>query len=610
MFRFSYTLSIVLSLFISLNGRAEINYQSSFKSLGYANGIQLKNDANSKYIQFTLPDAKLIKQAVLKLDLEYAQVNIPNAQIDVLIEDKLLNRIDLTEQNPTAGINSKKIEIILPAEFLNQKHVTVHFELSINTNSCSQEYDNAKQLILINPSSTLELTLNQAPLQINDFLSTLPEIVYLQIPSRALAEREFSNIAYIATAIGQKNKTVKLVEYNTQMPKHFIFGTHDELLKYYKITTTNLIDLAQFSKNTAMTFNSSVEQDIRPFFKFDSEILNQKNITELPETNSAEIKQTFTFKIPQTFEESYKGQRWTLSLKNHELPGEVVAKTARVQLITPHSTNGTPVLLFVYLDQMLVHAQELEANGKLEDLSIDLPLQIKKHGSELSIQVMRSDITRVCGFANHDGLISQLGPDSGIEFSSFSSETKTLAEFARKANQAVTISLPATALSRSINWLAHVQLMLNSIDVKLDGVSFDFYQSQPKPDITSAHIILSPNNSAIDYSQYKLDVKDLRNLYAIQLAQYQDKTALIYQTGNFDLPPTFSHFAIDDSTGIVFEQTRVLKHLPMSRIEEQNKTKEMIGELEFNIRKYRYYIFAVLWLILTLAFIRIGKLLK
>jgi len=279
-------------------------------------------------------------------------------------------------------------------------------------------------------------------------------------------------------------------------------------------------------------------------------------------------------------------------------------------MTTPPSTNGSPVLLFIYLDHMLVHGQELEANGKLEDLSIDLPLQIKKHGSELSIQVMRSDITRICGFADDHSLKSQLGPISSIEFTEYNAETKTLSEFSRQANRSLTISLPAIALSASSVWLSHTQLILNSIDPKLSSIRFDFYESQPKTDINGAHVIIADYASNLVTSTAHPEVKNLRNLFAVQLGKYHEKTVLTYQSGKFDLPPTISHFTIDESTGMIFEQTRVLKHIPISQTAEKNVTKEIIGELEFNIRTYRYYIFAVLWLILTLAFIRIGKLLK
>ena len=607
MLRLSY---IVLSLFLSLNSWAEINDQNSLKTIGYPNGINLKNNANVKMITFSLPDQKLIKQAIFNIEFEYAQNHMADGQLDVSIENKLLLRIPLRNEPLSNEIILKQTNFKIPDEYLKRKNISLQFELSSNIKNCEDETQDAKQSVHIKPSTQLTLSLHQSPMQINDFFITLPEIVSIQLPGRTLTANEFENIALLSLYLNNSNKVAKFTTYNSQQAKHVIFGNQEELAKNFNVTTTHFIDLAPIAGKTSLLINSSLALELKKLLNFDIEILNQKNITTIPASPQIDSEVNMTIKIPEEYEYSLKGQRWTLLLKNHQLPGAVVAKTARIQLTTPPSTNGTPILLFLYLDQMLVHAQELEANGKLEDLSIELPQQVKKHGSELTLQVMRSDIARTCGGDNNQYLKSQLGSKSALEFTSFNKQNDTLAEFALASNRSVTLSVPTNALEQKINWLPHIQLVLNSIAPKYSAVNFDFYTANPKNDIASAQIVFTNFSSELMQDKLPTDIKDLRNLFVFRLANYQDKPVLFYQTSSYDLAPMIDSIQIDDSHGIVFEQNRALKSLQPHSANEDNKTKEIIGELEFNIRKYRYYIFAVLWLVLTLAFIRIGKSLK
>jgi len=269
MLRLSY---IVLSLFISLKGWAEINYHQSLFSLGLKNGIELRNDSNSKHIIFELPDLKLIKQAELQLEIEYGQLNLQNSQIDVSVENRPLSRIQLLEQASENGMITNNVTIKIPQELLNQSTLSVRFELSANNNNCVEQNNNAKQLVFIKPQSKMAVILNYSPLQINDFILTLPEHVFLQIPKRKLTAQEFNNVAVFALALHQRNKVVKISEHSSQNPKHIIFGTQEELNKIFSISTAHLIDLAMLAKSSVMTINSSSEQSISPIFNLDSEL--------------------------------------------------------------------------------------------------------------------------------------------------------------------------------------------------------------------------------------------------------------------------------------------------------------------------------------------------
>ena len=124
MLRLSY---IVLSLFLSLNSWAEINYQNSLKTIGYPNGINLKNNANVKMITFSLPDQKLIKQAIFNIEFEYAQNHMADGQLDVSIENKLLLRIPLRNEPLSNEIILKQTNFKIPDEYLKRKNISLQF---------------------------------------------------------------------------------------------------------------------------------------------------------------------------------------------------------------------------------------------------------------------------------------------------------------------------------------------------------------------------------------------------------------------------------------------------------------------------------------------------
>jgi hypothetical protein len=500
--------------------------------LGYQNGIELNKDLIAKKLLFPLPAEKKIQKMTLFLDYELKNLS-SESQLILKVENKIIYSSPNLNNVPSLPI---KIEIPLPQS--TSQVLPVEFGLNTKIN-CGDNFKILQQSIQIKPSSYIDIVAGESKQNFQDFIFSLDKDVLVQLPKRSLTSSEFTQVLFIAKNIQAMHKAIRFVDNEYENKKRIVYADRDEV-------------------NNAITTQDNVF------------IINQDNVEIIiEELNEITKKNKHEILLESEYldsEYSYNGQRWALEFK-HQPGYRNNQLEAVLDLEITASNKKHDLILLLYHQNELIHAQKLPYQQKKQQIKINIPSRINKNLNEMKVVIAQHEVNRLCTEKSTWENLANIQKTSLIRFQNAESDHKSVNELLPATKDNILLSIQNQALSNPKYWLEYILHVIKNMQITHQKINTEFFEQNVEPTKNSTgaptQIIFTENE------HFTLANNDNRLIFIVHNVDW-------LKSGNN------------------------LHHGHRQHASMEIKTKKFFQE-------YRYYIFFIVWLILTFIFFKIGK---
>lgn len=586
---------VIIILCFSLNYVFAYNFKTTLSDIGYSSGVVSNTKVNTQTVYFNLPENSLIKGGKLNLKINRAPFLTESSHIKIVTNGEVLGFI--TKHDAVIPI---KKELLRGGKF----RVDFEFYADFASGKICESSPVFKGLLSIDKTSFLDIDLAYRPKTINDFLITLPKETILTLKERSLTQREFVFITFLKKYLTNTGRKLSF-NYDLNKETTFFLGNGTEISNYYlgfnnKEKSFEFAIKRFYTKNFSfLAFNSDLfgeQVNVLSLFSNAFNVRAVKSFNELKVNKKESLTPIF---------EKVSSQMWRLHYSNSDLLTASVIESIDLSIMALSDKKRHNIFLSIYKEDKLVKVIELGSMSDAGIFHVTIPKGLSSKDSNIYIKasVKGSFATQGECVSSGAGINLSILPDTKVNFSDFSNR-KSFMNFARSSVGEYNVHIPSEWLSNLDFGIDHVLKLINSVSMNSEHINFYFYESSPNLAEKNNFVISS---SDLDFEgPHKLNANKY-NVNYIEIAKLNEQDIFHYQISKGLRTSKFKYLPIDSKDLTYFDSSRVLytvnsKTDKTFKVEYSNPVSVMAI-----LRKYKFYIFGLLWVLLTFLFIRFAK---
>ena len=606
--------------------------------LGHQAGITCSDQTMSSDVFIATPEAKYISEAYLDLKLQYSSYLIAPSHVKIKINDRPVDFINL--KSGARDLNHLNKKITIDSQLFTDSFIKLSFDFYLNVKG-EKCLGGAllDGLVHIKPETNFTYKLKTHPLEIGDYLASLPAKVMINVKALKLNESEFRHLFLLTQLLSSMGREYQIVNSNQLTEINFIneaeqlslidheLKKSSSLKKDYSPISSDSIDVFRVIDQVGLVVRRDLLSDFASMLNQAYMLLNQKHVSPKAfDTKASYRSQLYfdEFKLKPQGRRTADGQEWNLLLDRLS-DGKIPSKLKLSLTTTPTPGDGKN-FLNVYQDGNLLETIELDNSGLPQRHEIELVNIAQSQTTKILLRTLRSEAQEGCrgGGAFFDSTIL---PDTVIEFTTNQeSKIQYFWQLLPYIGAAQSVYIQESFLADFRFIFSHMNALFNSIRLNPSAIEFKFFDQTLESVNQNGFIMFSQNDFVSqlkapitkkehyeffnNVAQTKFKFNDLRNIALMQLAQINNFTGLSYHFTSNSFPHHGRFVSFDQSNVVVLESTRDLVRFDYVKERELPSTFSEEQEIISFLKKYKMALFAIGWIILTFIFLRLRLKLK
>lgn len=641
-----YSPSFLLSNpFLNEEFDTELNgFTQYLGDIGYKDGVIFEGaeTIHEVKLNFPLPSDTTMENANIHLKYRVSPLLNDLANLQLSVDNYPLEQVRLNSQ----GVDQILIAEI-PKRFLRNGNIqlTVRAALPISEDRCLDTRVNGSNLH-IDPDSTFTLHYSGEIGSLRDAWTLMPNQVVMSIPDREFNPAEFNAAWELLDNLKRQGKEVKIVTF----PEigHVVVAKHAELEQFLQQELVELEHKDSNSYSLNEDINSSsmalVTSPVRSLIAIlDPQQTGALQLMNNPwrklgvsghyRTSSIDYADNFSGlgsvpSVDNTLELKLidlgadtstryvrSNLKWNMVLDPFRIPAGTRPDYMFLNIIAPPPPGKPPFELYVYLNDIMIHATRLENGHTKQEISVPLPQNYQEPYNRIQIQIQNTDPQGDCR-ADLAAFPVQILPDSSIIVKRDLSSPKYFSELPVYFADDFDVYLPTNYLQTPMAALPYVSALTARLPVPFKTRAAQFSQtgdliSPERPFIAIGDLNLDSVESPVKFDQGEIEIIDRNNnpllkvdeLPNVTIAQIvsskQQKGLWLRSTNKGSFPDVQKLFlnhddvAFADHSGLLFTMNSQQPTLATTYYPEARDWLALLG-------KYRFWLFVIGWLALTL----------
>ncbi len=614
------------------------------RDIGHENGIIFEGAETTHEIKldFPLPSDTIMEDANIRLKYRVSPLLNDLANLQLSVDNYPLEQVRLGSK----GVDQILIADI-PKRFLRNGSIrlTVRAALPITEDRCLDSRVNGSNLH-IDSESTFTMHYSGKIGSLRDAWTLMPHKVLLSIPDREFNTAEFNAAWELLDNLKRQGKDVEVVKF----PEigHIVVAKHAELeqllqqeLVKLEHKESNSYFLSEEIKTSNMALvNSPVRSLIaildpqqtgafqlmnNPWRKlgvngqyrsFSVDYAdNLSGLGSIPAVENALKLKLSDLGADTSTRYVRSNIKWNLILDPFRIPAGTRPNRLFLNIMAPPPSDKPPFELYVYLNDIMIHATRLVDGQNRQEISIPLPDNYQEPYNRIQIQLHNIDPQGDCR-ADLAAFPVQILPDSSLIVERDQSLPKYFSELPVYFANNFDIYLPADYLEAPHNALPYVSALTSRLPVPFKTRIAKFSEtgeliSPERPFIAIGDLKLDSLETPVRFDQGEVQIVDrnknplfkVEELPDVTIAQLvsskQQKGLWLRSTNKEGFPDIQKLFlnhddvAFADHSGLLFTMNSQQPTLATTYYPEARDWLALLG-------KYRFWLFVIGWLALTL----------
>ena len=568
------------------------SYDYSLEKLGYKDGITIQKQLQNIEVYFPLPLNSKIAKGYLTLNLEYSPLLKEPSELKVALNGINKSHTSLASKSSDSidSLMEKTIRIPVTEKDLKNNFLKIQLSFfnSVHSDPCLNQ-ELASGVVRLKETSNLNLEF-EADDNLDSFLLNQKKNLLIYSSLKNLTESQYQNLIKLLSLLDsfhlEANWTSQMNEAQIVIDNNEAFYRINKGQLFYSLDSQNEID----SKILALYPNQEKNSDIKTLKSSSLLLRDELGLSSkgLKTSNGVE----WNFKFDPKFQVELNSP-----------------SALHLSLIAPqHNSNKTTTHLSVFLNEELVKTIILDNSEGPQYHRIEFPSYLKRYPFDVKITIKESGVRKACSTEIGKEYDHQLLADTALELQPVTGKPKNFAEFSLYSRGGIEVLVEKKTFSQTINDIKRLVFVTKmfSLSPRQFNISFS------KEASSSPFIKLSQEKALGELSfkgLYRVNLGGKNNLGAIELVERNGQIGLIYNTLS-DFIPSFYPPEADLNKLLVFSEDKLTLLTNTSSLMDQVPHISMADRIIPFLQRWRFYLMALTWLLLTFVFIRLGKKLR
>lgn len=320
--------------------------------------------------------------------------------------------------------------------------------------------------------------------------------------------------------------------------------------------------------------------------------------------------------------EMYRRIEWGIAVSSDQFPAGYFPDTMLLQVVSTPSDSETPVMLYVYLNDVLQEVVRLDNNGKKQTVAVRLNRADLKRHNRIRLLAQRKVIEGNCE-GDPERFPIQIHPDSSLQAVPDETLPASMADLSNYLRKGVDIYLPRDYLSRPLSVLGLLSRMGANLALPLEVKKIHYFTEDAEVAPVGPFILVGNaksvfKNPPVRFDQGHIRVIDKRGQVLLEASELPGITVgQLVQTDRYyglwlmpwsltALPRLDAMYSSDgdvvfaDSTGVLLTLHSDKPGLARIVYADAQNWFDVIG-------RYRFWFFALGWLLLTVLIVHLYR---
>jgi len=320
--------------------------------------------------------------------------------------------------------------------------------------------------------------------------------------------------------------------------------------------------------------------------------------------------------------EMYRRIEWGIAVSSDQFPAGYFPDTMLLQVVSAPSESETPVILYLYLNDVLQEVVRLNNDGKRQKVSVRLNRTDLRRHNRIRLLAQRKVIEGNCE-GDPERFPIQIHPDSSLQAVSDETLPASMADLANYLRKGVDIYLPKDYLSRPVSVLGLLSRMGANFSLPLDVKKIHYFDEDAEVTPAGPFVLIGNakstfKNPPVRFDQGHIRVIDKRGQVLLEASELPGITVgQVVQTDRYyglwltpwsltALPRLDDMYSSDgdvvfaDSTGVLLTLHSDKPGLARIVYADAQNWFDVIG-------RYRFWFFALGWLVLTVLIVHLYR---
>lgn len=619
--------------------------------MGFKRGITLQGveTIHEVKLDYTIPSDTEIEKASIYLRFKTSPLLNDLANVQVSVEDTPLTQVLIGTYGEDHSILAD-----IPLRFLKKGNVRIVIKaaLPISEDRCLDTRVNGS-ILHIEPESSFTLNYTGRIASLRDAWTLLPNKVSISIPDRPFETFEYHAAWEIMDNLHRQGKEIEIVTFPEM--GHIVIANRPELETQIRneLKSEEHADAATFTVDPKMENSTlslvhtptrsliAINQPAEPStFQMMNDPWQKLGVESSYKTYPVEYASNLSGlgKVPPVenameillkdlnadLDTRYvRAQtQWDVLLDPFRLPPGTRPARLFLDLVAPTPPEKPPFELYVYLNDIMVHAQRLDSNNILQQLSITLPYEYQQPYNQLQIRVMNTDPSGDCR-ADLTAFPVQLLPESTLIVERDQELPENFADLPTFLADEFDLFIPVTFLENPAKSLPFLTEFTSRYPIPFKNRDATFLEAgaaidPTRPFIAIGDVVFDNLDAPVNFDQGNVHITDrdgaslfkveeLPGITIAQLVSSNKQRGLWLRSGDSNAYPDIhdlflndDDIAFADHTGLLFSMNSKQPSLAKVHYPEARDWFAILG-------KYRFWLFVLGWLALTLLVIYLFK---
>ncbi|NOY66636.1 MAG: cellulose biosynthesis cyclic di-GMP-binding regulatory protein BcsB [Gammaproteobacteria bacterium] len=615
----------------------------SLAELGYKNGVLFEGSAanHARQLYFQVPQDMPTKRGLLRIHYRFSPLLEEHSNMRIFVNDSPRKVVRLKGNSHTGWLSVKLNRADLKKRFVQ---IGIKSAMLISKDRCFDERVGGAYLQIL-PDTSINWDLGNKITSIRSYWQLLPAKVVVSLPKGELNAELFRNALGLTKQLIRSGREVRF----TRLPKmgDIVVAPRENVsawlnAEYKDLTVANL---GQAGKdNNLVLINLPDRQFLAVWGTHDQQSLSFLSDYWRSLAASSGYKVHSGSGPGELTEDSYvmklkdlgmntaaiemaRKASWDTTINPSQLPPGHRLNKVRVRLIAAPSTTDKPVMFYSYLNGVLIKAVRLEDTGETQDIILSLPQGQMERTNNLNFVAQRDISALDMGCTGEPMRFPiQIKPDSEIETILDDTVPERFANLPAYFAKGFDVYLPDSYLQQPERSLSFLASFMNDMDLPLRSDRLRFYQPKDKIEPGKPFILLGRAQTAFDKQSVYLDkgridvinqqgnvllaVDALPKVSIAQIVRSNDAYGLWLippESGKLarisDMHLSQDDVAFADKNGVLLTLDSSQPGLSRVAYPDNVGWFELFGE-------YRFWYFAIAWLLLTSLIIYLYRLSK
>ncbi len=566
---------------------------------GFPYGVLAQEPIEILPMYVRLPSSNLISSGKLTLEIESSPLLKDPSNLKVLFEGAPLAHISLGGQG-NISLRKQTIVLDIPKSLFKNKYGRFDFQfVNIISDDPCLDQKMSSGLVRITENSSFELTFNQRPTNISDFILTLGRTTYVNLPESPITLEELKLLYQLGAIVSQQGSSLRFTKKRESADIILSRDTNNHQIIQTKIKDTKIV-LTQFYLSTTSPFFAT------PFLVDLSGIFNNSILpVEKVSQDSERVWLTRNeLSLKAEGEKTSNGAYW--SFKVPTISGsDLKPAKLHLSLTSARSSGEHPVSLYVYVGDELIKVINLPNSELPQYHQVLLPNRFSKWPLNINLLIKRNDPKGGCNQDFGRDFDVRLLEDSALEYTKADSQASSFVSFAMSDSQ-YEIIFPSELPEPQV-WISQLNWLQKSFNLNVDNAQFTSSPIGLRRFIELESV--APDSEVIIpyLANQRLKTTGLNKIGLLTLKTNERTQGLLLRAMKAPFKVHLPNYVPDHHDVLAFTPDRIEILTFSSELKDKVAKYSSGPNLVTLLEEWRYILMGVGWLLLTILFLALGR---